>query len=213
MPGFEFIKPNMFLRVLKSWTFIFEVLLLLIQPYPRAVGTLPINFALYTINWAGDANCYIEYSMWLNDLILSAMAFRIYFFVVFLVVMMPTFQKLSTKRIAFEHGVNPNLGFMFRASMVKYNAIVLTVISSAGVLFFAMQVQLWERPYWYHLGRLDFNDYPDAVYFTIITMTSVGYGDMLPNTYFGRGIALAMAIFGAFLLGLVVNVIAVLFDL
>jgi predicted MarR family transcription regulator len=44
-------------------------------------------------------------------------------------------------------------------------------------------------------------------------MTSVGYGDMLPNTYFGRFCALCMAIFGAFLLGLVVNVIAVLFDL
>ena len=44
-------------------------------------------------------------------------------------------------------------------------------------------------------------------------MTSVGYGDMLPNTYPGRGIALCMAIFGAFLLGLVVNVIAFLFDL
>jgi hypothetical protein len=44
-------------------------------------------------------------------------------------------------------------------------------------------------------------------------MTSVGYGDMLPNTYVGRGFALCMAIFGAFLLGLVVNVIAYLFDL
>lgn len=63
------------------------------------------------------------------------------------------------------------------------------------------------------MGRLDFDDYPDAIYFTIITMTSVGYGDMLPNTYVGRGIALCMAIFGAFLLGLVVNVIAYLFDL
>lgn len=126
---------------------------------------------------------------------------------------MPTFRQLATKRIAYEFGVIPDLMFMFRASMVKYNAFVLMFISLTGVLFFALQIQFWERPYWHHLGRLDFDDYPDSIYFTIITMTSVGYGDMLPNTYVGRSIALSMAIFGAFLLGLVVNVIALLFDL
>jgi hypothetical protein len=76
--------------------------------------------------------------MWANDIILSLMALRIYFFVVFLVVLMPTFRTLATKRIAFEHGVEPDLAFMFKASMVKYNALVLTVISTAGVLFFAI---------------------------------------------------------------------------
>jgi hypothetical protein len=44
-------------------------------------------------------------------------------------------------------------------------------------------------------------------------MTSVGYGDMLPNTVPGRFIAISMAIFGAFILGLVVNVIALTFVL
>jgi hypothetical protein len=95
---------------------------------------------MFTIDWSNSADCYVEYQMWVNDIILSAMAFRVYFFVVFLVVLMPTFQTLVTKRIAFEHGVNPDLGFMFRASMIKYNALVLTVISSAGVLFFAIQI-------------------------------------------------------------------------
>ena len=44
-------------------------------------------------------------------------------------------------------------------------------------------------------------------------MTTVGYGDVYPATPVGRGIVIACVIVGAFLLGLVINIISNIFEL
>jgi len=44
-------------------------------------------------------------------------------------------------------------------------------------------------------------------------MTTVGYGDIYPSTTPGRIVSLGAIIVGAFLIGLVINIIAVIFEL
>ena len=47
-------------------------------------------------------------------------------------------------------------------------------------------------------------EFPDAIYLTWITLTTVGYGDLYPVTWWGRGIACFDAACGIILFGLVV---------
>jgi len=47
-----------------------------------------------------------------------------------------------------------------------------------------------------------------AAFLTIITLTSVGYGDVIPCTRYGRFLMAVVALWGAFLLSLLVAVIS-----
>ncbi len=42
----------------------------------------------------------------------------------------------------------------------------------------------------------DFTTFLDAVYFAVVTMTTVGYGDITPNSEAGRGLTIAMILTG-----------------
>lgn len=46
--------------------------------------------------------------------------------------------------------------------------------------------------------------YPNAVWTTIVTMTTVGYGDIFPLTPLGKVVAIMVALFGALLTALFV---------
>ena len=53
----------------------------------------------------------------------------------------------------------------------------------------------------------------DSIWFTFITMSSVGYGNMMPSTYVGRFLVMMGAVVGAFILGLMVTIIGLAFAL
>ena len=57
-----------------------------------------------------------------------------------------------------------------------------------------------------------FSNMPDGTYWAIITMTTVGYGDMAPKTAQGRVIAVLCALIGVLFTGLSVPIIANSFD-
>lgn len=54
--------------------------------------------------------------------------------------------------------------------------------------------------------------YTDAMWWAIVTATTVGYGDISPETGFGRLIAIVLMIFGIGLIGLVTSSIASYFS-
>ena len=55
------------------------------------------------------------------------------------------------------------------------------------------------------------NTYTDAVWWAIVTATTVGYGDISPETIVGRLIAVFLMVFGIGLLGLVTSSVATYF--
>ena len=54
----------------------------------------------------------------------------------------------------------------------------------------------------------DFRSIPDAMYWSIITLTTVGYGDVSPITVFGKSIAAIAAIFGVVVVALLTGIVA-----
>lgn len=58
-----------------------------------------------------------------------------------------------------------------------------------------------------------FDSYITAIWCVIITMTTVGYGDVYAVSPFGRMISIINALWGAFVISLLVSSIGRVFDL
>ena len=58
-----------------------------------------------------------------------------------------------------------------------------------------------------------FDDFFNSIYFTAITLTTIGYGDICPGTKLGRTLTIGFAIWGTILLAVVVAATMQVFDL
>jgi len=78
-------------------------------------------------------------------------------------------------------------------------AIVLTyVLASAALIWRFETLQQWS--------------YSESVYFTVINVTTVGFGDYFPKTTAGRSLACVNALIGVLFFGLLVAVVALAFQ-
>jgi hypothetical protein len=71
-------------------------------------------------------------------------------------------------------------------------------------------IRIWERPYFelaFDPPYYEFQEMSSAIWYTIISMTSVGYGNIVASTHIGRACAVFTIINGAFLLALLVGLI------
>ena len=74
-------------------------------------------------------------------------------------------------------------------------------------------MRIFERPYYAfnmyfggeHIEFYNFRYISSALYYVIITMSSVGYGDIIACTPIGRFLAMTSVVVGAFLLSLMVT--------
>jgi hypothetical protein len=171
---------------------------------------------MYATDWAGgDAghSQKIAYTMYTDDILLTIMFFRIYFFIMALTMLMPTNSDLYAKRVAREKGFEPDFFFQVRANMVRAKFASIAFICFFGVAFFSYQIMIWERPYWAEQGQLPFSNIWTSVWYVVISMSTVGYGGIVASTFPGRVLAIIAILFGAFILSLIVSVIAAGFEL
>jgi hypothetical protein len=67
--------------------------------------------------------------------------------------------------------------------------------------------------YYRNLGLVDFNSYFQSVWVIVITICTVGFGDLVPFSSIGRIIIIITSFWGAFIISLVIIVCANLFNL
>jgi len=60
--------------------------------------------------------------------------------------------------------------------------------------------------------RNNLRDYGSAIWLTVITMTTVGYGDIFTHTAFGQITAILTALWGTFVISLLIMVTAQIFE-
>lgn len=77
--------------------------------------------------------------------------------------------------------------------------LVLFIIIFASLIFYAERLQ--------YNPNNDFTSIPDGLWWAIVTMTTIGYGDMTPKTYVGMVVGTLCALMGVLTIALPVPVI------
>lgn len=88
---------------------------------------------------------------------------------------------------------------------------LITVVFFTSITIFAFTLRICERPVNLVLGDengMDFESLENSIWCVIITMTTVGYGDFYPRTLFGRILDIIIAIWGIFIVSMMVVVLS-----
>lgn len=99
------------------------------------------------------------------------------------------------------------LSRLFKPSIIEIMQIngLNKVITAVFSLIFLASIPM------YFIEPNIFDSYQDAVWWSIVTATTVGYGDFSPETPLGRMIAVVLMVFGIGLIGMVTGSIATYF--
>jgi hypothetical protein len=113
------------------------------------------------------------------------------------------FTDASSQSLGALNRIHFNFKFIFKSMMTLYPEYVLTILMFSALFIASWLLRACEM---YH-DEVHANFF-NSMWLISITFLSVGYGDIVPNSYCGRGIAVLTGIFGAGCTALVVAVLA-----
>ncbi|XP_031431260.1 small conductance calcium-activated potassium channel protein 1b isoform X2 [Clupea harengus] len=140
------------------------------------------------------------------DIILSIPMFlRLYLIGRVMLLHSKLFTDASSRSIGALNKINFNTRFVMKTLMTICPGTVLLVFSISSWIIAAWTVRVCER---YHDRQEVTSNFLGAMWLISITFLSIGYGDMVPHTYCGKGVCLMTGIMGAGCTALVVAVVA-----
>jgi voltage-gated potassium channel len=93
-------------------------------------------------------------------------------------------------------------------AVLRHHSLFRVLIAAAATLFLgAWLVMLFEQ----NAKGSNIHSYPDALWWAIVTVTTVGYGDRFPTTEGGRAVAVVLMLLGISLIGVLTATIASVF--
>lgn len=113
------------------------------------------------------------------------------------------YQDASSQSLGALNRIHFNFRFIFKSFMAVHPDYVLTLIICCMFVVASWSLRLCEM-----YDDEVHSNYLNSMWLVAITFLSVGYGDIVPSTYCGRGIAVTTGIFGAGVTALVVAVLA-----
>nr|XP_023699755.1 small conductance calcium-activated potassium channel protein 1 isoform X1 [Paramormyrops kingsleyae] len=143
------------------------------------------------------------------DIILSIPMFlRLYLIGRVMLLHSKLFTDASSRSIGALNKINFNTRFVMKTLMTICPGTVLLVFSISSWIIAAWTVRVCERDNMYHDKQEVTSNFLGAMWLISITFLSIGYGDMVPHTYCGKGVCLLTGIMGAGCTALVVAVVA-----
>lgn len=100
-----------------------------------------------------------------------------------------------------------------KALIKERPGITVFLTALISILWLAYLLRIFERIAYESQGQKVFDSYFSSVWNVIITMTTVGYGDIAAISDFGRVISILNALWGAFIISLLVASIRRIFAL
>lgn len=76
-----------------------------------------------------------------------------------------------------------------RAKITVFITVVLILVTVSGTLMYEIET-------WQGAGTSQFESIPDGIYWAIVTMTTVGYGDIVPTTVAGKILSAVLILIG-----------------
>lgn len=100
-------------------------------------------------------------------------------------------------------GTEASFMFSVKALMKKkpYTVLIVSLFLSVGLFGFTLRI--FERPLSTASGQ-NFNAISNSFWLTLITMTTVGYGDFFPKSNIGRLVGIIIAFWGVLFVSLFV---------
>lgn len=174
-----------------GWYFVADLLTLLPMPYP---------FVHFTIEFA-DLHHEETPTVYTSDNIFMAlMFFRLQFLPRIIAEMWMMANPMAFVK-ARTHNVVIDTWFVIRALFIA-NFGTLILLLTVAMCASSYIILILERPY-PHVDQLA--EFLNAFYYTVITMTTVGYGDITTQTLLGRYFALVIAIQGVVFIALIIQ--------
>ncbi|XP_047393647.1 small conductance calcium-activated potassium channel protein 2-like [Sciurus carolinensis] len=170
-----------------------------------AIHPIPGN---YTFTWTARlAFSYAPSTTTADvDIILSIpVVLRLYLIARVMLLHSKLFTDASSRSIGALNKINFNMRFIMKTLMTICPGTVLLVFSISLWIIVTCTVRACER---YHDQQDVTSNFLGAMWSISITFLSIGYGDMVPNTYCGKGICLLTGIMGVGCTVLVVVVVA-----
>lgn len=101
-------------------------------------------------------------------------------------------------------GNDINFSFFIRCLLAEKAVITVFIFFISIIFFFSFIIWIfeWDNPF------SDFSDLWNCVWFVFITMTTVGYGDYLPITIYGRLLSFLICISGVMTVNLITVILA-----
>ena len=182
--------------------FILNIIFFFICPNPFTYGI--------EINFHNDYYSF-DYKIPLNSIFTSISIFRVWFIFKLYLVSSISYSQRSF-RIAKINNVKLGLKFPFKANMADCSLQINVYLFIICLLIFSYDLRIYER-YFDELNENNLGNYLNDIWCIFITMTTVGYGDISPKSFFGRLISVVTCLFGVFLVGLVVVSVTSYFNL
>jgi hypothetical protein len=120
------------------------------------------------------------------------------------------------KKLCREHGFNPGVRFTFKCYLATYPERTIMSLFFGTLMIIAYVFRILEYPFFLNQAsefESPWRQYYDSVYLTIITITTVGYGDLKPNTIPAKLLVMITAIWGAIMISLIVLTVSSVLDL
>lgn len=89
--------------------------------------------------------------------------------------------------------------FIYSVRASFKNMVLMVFLMFVAALIFSAVI--------FYSDRTQFNSIPDAIWWAVVTMTTVGYGDMVPKSLLGKLIGCLCAVTGVFVLAVLIPVL------
>ena len=119
-----------------------------------------------------------------------------------------------SKKLCQSYGFSSGVRFTFKCYMIGSPEWTVIILFSSTIMILAYILRVFELPYFRYADEYSqFDHYFNSIWVVIITLTTVGYGDIAPSTLPGRVVAMIIALWGAFLISLLVVTTSSIFEL
>jgi hypothetical protein len=150
-----------------------EVLIILICPIPY------YDFIIEIPAMNPSKTGYVKVYYLFSDFILAFMFVRI-LFLLRAVINYSIFMDIYSKKLCKSYGFTANVRFAFKCFVRARPGLTVGVTLLFSVLILAYLMRIFELPYGFTVGTVTWHHYFNSIWVTIITMTTVGYGDIVP---------------------------------
>jgi hypothetical protein len=187
-------------------SFWFEAFIFLIWPIPYYDFIITID----TIDQARTGTVPVYYLF--SDFILALMWIRC-IFILRAVFNYTIFMDIYSKKLCKSYGFTANVRFAFKCMLNSSPGYTVFAVLFLSVLILAYLLRIFELPYGQNYGIITWNHYFTSIWCIVITMTTVGFGDVVPNTTFGQIIVMFAALWGTFLISILILSVGNIFQL